>query len=348
MYWIITINNPTPEDLKIKLTDSMTYLIVGKETGENGTFHLQGYCCFKNRQYLTAVKKVFTRAHLEIKAKNSTHAQASDYCKKDGEYVEYGVLPRTLAQVTSARNTHNWEEAFRLAALGRIDDIEPELRVRYYHAFKRIQQDHPTKHKDLDETCGVWYTGPTGCGKSRTARQKYPDFYDKCLNKWWDGYREEQNVLLDDVDTNQSSWIGPFLKRWTDHYPFPAEQKGTTIMIRPKEVVVTSQYSIAEVFADQDAKLIDALERRFKVITMEPVYMPKMPDVIRMDEGSSDESEPRPDTVTPELTLSETAYPDRINEEGEERFWKMTKHIEEEEENTDNYFSDIVKKILSK
>ncbi len=74
-------------------------------------------------------------------------------------------------------------------------------------------------------------------------------------------------VILDDVGPDQGQWIGSLMKRWTDHYPFPAEQKGTTIQIRPKNIIVTSQYRISEVFCS-DILLKDAMERRFTVIEM--------------------------------------------------------------------------------
>lgn len=316
-YWVLTLNNYTPEDIPTALPVKMSYIVMGEEVSETGTPHLQGYLCFKNRQRRTAVSKMFPRASLRAKSKYSTHAEASDYCKKDGKFVEFGTLSRTPSQATSQRNKHNWEEAFKLAASGKIDEIPYELRVRYYHAFKRIAQDHPIKHKPLDKTCGIWFYGETGVGKSKKAREKYPDFYDKPLNKWWDGYTGQKNVILDDLDPSHGVWIGPFLKRWTDHYAFPAEQKGTTVQIRPQQIIVTSQHTIEEVFELQDQRLADALNRRFKVITMEPVHLPQLRDPTRiiyetpppsplhkpMDIESSEEEIL---TKTVELTLSES------------------------------------------
>lgn len=92
--WCFTINNYTDEDV-IKLDalgNNCTYLVYGKETGDNGTPHLQGYCIFDSLTSFTVAKGLISdRAHLEV-ARGSP-SQASQYCKKDGDYKEYGELP---------------------------------------------------------------------------------------------------------------------------------------------------------------------------------------------------------------------------------------------------------------
>ncbi len=236
------------------------YIVLGREVSETGTPHLQGYCVFKNRKRLTGAKKVWPRAHLEIKSKHSTYEEAITYCQKDGDWDEFGVRPVSNSQ----KLKNKWELAFNLAKEGKLDDIEKDLLIRYYHSFKRIRQDHPSKPGELTDVCGMWFLGICGSGKSHTARAKFPDLYDKPLNKWWDGYRDEDVVLLDDVGPKQTSWVGHYLKRWADKYSFPAEQKGTTIQIRPKKIIVTSQYTIEQLFHDDD-KLVSALNRRFTV-----------------------------------------------------------------------------------
>ncbi len=263
-HWCYTINNPTEAD-KSPDDEMMAYHVCGMETGEDGTPHYQGYMCFKNRQTMTALKKIMPRAHLEVM--RGTPQEASDYCKKDGEFLEMGTLPASQCQAGGAKNKERWIDAYDKAKKGDLEEIPKDMLIRHYHAFKRIRQDNPTKLDSLPKTCGIWYHGPTGCGKSKTARETYPDYYDKPLNKWWDGYRDQPYVILDDVGPDQGQWIGTLMKRWTDHYPFPAEQKGTTVQIRPKNIIVTSQYTIEEVF-HQDDKLQDALTRRFHVINM--------------------------------------------------------------------------------
>lgn len=84
------------------------------------------------------------------------------------------------------------------------------------------------------------------------------------MNKWWDSYIDQEEVLIDDVDYNQANWIGNFLKIWADHYPFIAEFKGGSRLIRPKKIIVTTQYSIENLF--NDSELQAALNRRFRLI----------------------------------------------------------------------------------
>lgn len=115
----------------------------------------------------------------------------------------------------------------------------------------------------IDTYSGLWWWGPPGTGKSRKARDEHPGLYDKLLNKWWDGYVDEETVLIDDIDTSHTT-MGLFLKRYTDHYPFRAEYKGGSKVIRPKTIIVTSNYTIEEIFGS-NTQMSAAIKRRFKV-----------------------------------------------------------------------------------
>lgn len=93
--WCFTLNNYTDEDYD-KLTglvenNDCAYIIFGKEVGESGTPHLQGFIAFSKRVYLTDVKKrISSTAHFELAR---LVPESIEYCKKDGDVFEDGVVP---------------------------------------------------------------------------------------------------------------------------------------------------------------------------------------------------------------------------------------------------------------
>lgn len=148
-----------------------------------------------------------------------------------------------------------------------MEEVEKELLVKHYRTLKQIKFDYMQQLPELDHCSGVWIYGESGCGKSTKARLDYPDYYLKAANKWWDGYSEEDNVILEDLG-KEHSVLGHHIKLWADKHDFVAECKGSSIRIRPKVFVVTSQYRIEDIW--DDVETVSALKRRFKVIVMDP------------------------------------------------------------------------------
>lgn len=268
-YWCFTINNPTDGEL-LPPPGTYEYMIVGKEVGADGTPHLQGYVCMKQQKRLTAMKKLMPRAHLEIA--KGTPEQNRVYCSKQADFQEFGVIPPPkTANATNKRNS-DYAEAVNLAKRQRIYDIDPGLLLRFGSSLRAIQKDHPLALTDNNYLCGIWMYGPPGCGKSSGARWMFPASYPKPLNKWWDGYQGEDYVLIDDIEPVHSV-LGHHIKQWADHYPFTAEQKGTSIRIRPKALVITSNYTIEEIW---NGTMAEAIRRRFTVMNCEVKHLRRM------------------------------------------------------------------------
>lgn len=269
--WCFTINNWSPEDLAGALAmPDVRYLVVAEEVGESGTPHLQGFVIFSKVRRLAAVAKLLPRSHLE--QARGTNQQASDYCKKpetDPSKIHViGELPKERGQAGGDETKRRFAEAFDLAKEGRLDEICPVLRTKYYGTYKRIKCEYQPTPADHAELISEWRWGPTGCGKSLSVRTEHPDLYRKGRNKWWDGYRDQDVVVVEDLDPSHE-WMASLLKDWADHQPFQAESKGSCVEINPRLIIVTSQYPIESIFKDPES--VSALNRRYKQIYMGPV-----------------------------------------------------------------------------
>ena len=84
-HWCFTLNNYNEEDYALFLepNSSLSYCCVGKEVGDSGTPHLQGFLSFSNARRLNGVTQAYFagRGHWEI---SRSPSKAADYCKKDG------------------------------------------------------------------------------------------------------------------------------------------------------------------------------------------------------------------------------------------------------------------------
>ena len=147
--WCYTVNNFTEEDRDGLRALTCAYNVFGYERGDEGTPHLQGYIHFKDCKTLSAVKKVMPRAHLE--PRKGTVDQAVEYCKKEGDFEEFGIKPMSQTE-KGAANKRRYEEALQMAKEGRFDDIPGDLLTRHYTTYKKIRADYIPKPQTLSTT----------------------------------------------------------------------------------------------------------------------------------------------------------------------------------------------------
>ena len=264
--FVATINNYTDDDIERLKSLECKYLCYGKEIAPStGTPHLQVYMYFKEAKSWTCVRSKIVNWWLATAKGNSM--QNREYCMKEGDFFEVGELPRV-----AVKSGERYEVARALAKEGKLDEIEPELFIRYHSSLVAIKESAVvTAPVTLEGTCfGEWKWGPPGTGKSHDARSENVVYYLKSvapnrMNFWCD-YEGEECVLVEDIDASNGMRLAYYIKIWCDKYPFRAAKLyGKGSLIRPKKFVFTSNYSPDVLFAS-DPVLLAAIRRRVKVV----------------------------------------------------------------------------------
>ena len=304
--WCFTLNNYTDDEFNNLQKVDCQYIIYGQETATTtATKHLQGYVHYKNAVSPGHVKATIgTRAHIEVR--RGSIQEAVDYCKKEGSWFQRGTL--------RIPDENRWTDIIKLAEQGKMDVIKEEYPAQYLRYKANLESLQCPDVKPLDSIEGAfeWWYGKTGTGKSRKLQADYPDAYDKAINKWWDGYKYEDVVFIEEADPKKCEHMGHFFKRWADHNPFGCEIKnGHLTKVRPKKIIVTSNYTIKECFPNQCDW--EPLERRFKQVhfaSLSPhatTYTPSVP-LPAIDENYNIPGEPMDTTFPFEFDLDEPNF----------------------------------------
>ena len=148
--WTFTLNNYS-EDEHIELLDRLNvesgnvdYSIIGRERGDNGTPHLQGYCICRTRRTFASFKQlVGDRCHIE-RARASPSVNR-EYCSKEGDFVEFGSCPdnSNRGARVSFTDYSDWVSGYYTRVGSRPSEREiavafPALFVRYSRALSTL------------------------------------------------------------------------------------------------------------------------------------------------------------------------------------------------------------------
>lgn len=150
-HWCFTVNNYDYETgLNLSLHGEsisadngeslFTYLIFAEETGASGTPHLQGYFSLRAKQRISTIKQIpgLERAHLEVR--RGSHTQASDYCKKDGNYNEYGEATPVGTKATFEQLRDWIAEQEECPTIRDVWEQFPNVAGRYPRAVQELLQ----------------------------------------------------------------------------------------------------------------------------------------------------------------------------------------------------------------
>ena len=311
--WIYTFNNYTDEDeTSLQAWTRVEWHVYGREVAPlTGTRHLQGAFSCKNAITWSQIVAKFPGIWCE--PMRGSVDQAFEYCtKSDPAYFESGRRPEPKGKAGGEANAKNWELAKELAISGKVDEIDANIYIPYYSSILRIASKHQAPLANLTVLDNHWYYGKSGTGKSWAAREEFgASLYIKNINKWWDGYDGQENVLIDDLDVKHD-FMGYFLKIWADIYFFNAEVKGSTQPIRPKRIIVTSNYHPNQVWTDENT--LQPLLRRFKVTRFASLVDRVVPPVGESVRGAFVPGFVPPPIVVPPPLLNPVNWDDEAND----------------------------------
>lgn len=143
--WCFTLNDYTDDDCAtlraLVETRIASYCIYGHEVASTGMRHLQGYIMFFERKRFSQVKRLIRdQIHIEVtrRVKN-----AIEYCKKDGNFEEYGHHPN----VGKRSDLEDFKESVKSGILceKRLREMHSSVWAKYRCFCELYVKDHEKK-----------------------------------------------------------------------------------------------------------------------------------------------------------------------------------------------------------
>lgn len=255
-YWLLTI--PVEHMPMVpQPTRDLCYIKGQQELGNStGLLHWQILAVFTKKLRLRGVKSYFVdQCHAEATRSEA----ANDYVWKEetrvaGTQFEYGSLPLSRAR------KEDWGKILDNARSGKFDDIPADIYLRYRTSIRAEWVEHVRPLPRPDISVNVFW-GESGTGKTKRAFEELGDlFYLKNPNtKWWDGYRGEPHVLIDEftgrIDLS-------YLLLWLDRYPCCVEVKGSQRPLCATTFWITSNINPRDWYLDINEAQRNGLMRR--------------------------------------------------------------------------------------
>jgi len=141
-HWCFTLNNYNQDiiDNIVENAPFYDYIVFGKEVGESGTPHLQGFVSFPSRVRRNYCIEKIGQAHFTVARSVDDSIR---YCKKDGDFVEIGTRPVTQGHRSDL-------ESFKMAVIGGCVDMK-QLRLDYSEVCAKYPK---FVHDFVQDHCG--------------------------------------------------------------------------------------------------------------------------------------------------------------------------------------------------
>jgi len=245
----------------IKWDDTrMSYLIIGKEIcPKTKQCHLQGYLEMKGQVDFKVLKKLLgDTTHLEKRKKSAV--AASEYCKKDGDYQEWGTLSKQGKRKDLDDVIDDIQSGISIKTIARGHPCEY---IKYHKGIEKLRNHYIEPRSWVTEVIVLY--GETGTGKSRLARELCTDYWvwSPLRGEWFDGYDGNAHVIMEEFRGQLK--LGMMLSL-LDRYECPVQVKGGTVEFCPRKIVITSPKHPNEWYENAHNDRTDQLLRRITEI----------------------------------------------------------------------------------
>lgn len=247
-YWCFT-----NFDLDVVYEDwnKMTYLCYGEEIcPTTKRKHHQGYVEFSSNMRLSALKKINNSIHWELR--RGTQEQAIGYTK-GGEAYKKPI--NTVWVEMGERKSNNQGQRTDLIVLrdgikakktdeALLNELTSLQSVKCINTVRGILMKHRTTKPKV-----IWRWGLSGLGKTRWIKDKHGEenCYIKDGTKWWEGYNQEEAIIIDDFD---GKWPFRDFLRLLDYGRYQGEVKGGHVKINSPYIYITCEFPPEHFYED--------------------------------------------------------------------------------------------------
>lgn len=240
--WFVTILNPTDGEVNALKSLKFRYLVYQHEIcPSTGTPHLHALLYYQNP--VVWPKRSLPRANIQ---RVKSLPAAIEYCKKEesrdhGPY-EFGEVPEQGRR----KDLEQLAKEFLVRTEAEFAEENPGAFVRYNRGLREFKSTVLALPRDASPEVN-WLWGPTGVGKSYTAYHRGETCYIKDGTMWWNGYRNQQVILIDDFD---GKWPYRDLLRLLDRYPYQGQVKGGYVEINSPIIYITCEFPPEQYWED--------------------------------------------------------------------------------------------------
>ncbi len=198
---------------------------------------------------------------MHLENMKGTLAQNRKYCTKESPLVELGEAP----QQGKRTDLQTAMEDIK-ANVPRLDCMEkyPQVHCKYIRFCDAYRGECEYAARKADREVKVYlFHGPTGTGKTRTAMTKKPFKIQASQLKWFDTYKGERNLLIDEYNNDCSITT---LLALTDRYEHRLAIKGGFTHANWTSVYITTNLTPDELHPQAKQVHRDSLFRRITEI----------------------------------------------------------------------------------